>query len=158
LASLLDTLKLNTQLLLNCLDGISDLDLLSRPNEHTNNIGFVALHILDARHYMARMAGLELEKPFEDITDAAHAVDDIASFPPVEKIRLEWKRFSAVLTEYLTEIDESLLLTEIKEPFPVVEQNVLGGITFLLEHESYHIGQLAFLRKFLGFDPMKYDM
>ena len=34
---------------------------------------------------------------------------------------------------------------------------VLGEIAFLLQHEALHIGQMAFLRKWLGDAPMSYD-
>ena len=32
-----------------------------------------------------------------------------------------------------------------------------GAITFLAQHESYHVGQLALLRKGLGLGPMSYE-
>ncbi len=33
----------------------------------------------------------------------------------------------------------------------------MAAITFLLQHDSFHIGQLAFLRRFLGLDALKYS-
>ena len=31
-----------------------------------------------------------------------------------------------------------------------------GSLAFLLQHESYHIGQLAYLRRLMGHEPMSY--
>jgi uncharacterized damage-inducible protein DinB len=40
---------------------------------------------------------------------------------------------------------------------PVADPSVLGALTFLLQHESYHVGQLAMLKKHLTGKPMKYS-
>jgi membrane associated rhomboid family serine protease len=34
---------------------------------------------------------------------------------------------------------------------------ILGGLFFLVQHESYHIGQMAILRKGLGYNAMSYE-
>jgi uncharacterized damage-inducible protein DinB len=33
---------------------------------------------------------------------------------------------------------------------------MLGALTFLVQHDSYHIGQLALLRKHAGLPAMRY--
>jgi uncharacterized damage-inducible protein DinB len=38
----------------------------------------------------------------------------------------------------------------------VPDTSRLGLIAFLTQHDSYHIGQLAFLRRQLGRSPMAY--
>ena len=38
--------------------------------------------------------------------------------------------------------------------FPTDDKSVLGVITFLTFHETYHVGQMGLLRKFLGYDPI----
>ena len=40
-----------------------------------------------------------------------------------------------------------------KEPegkFPIKQPGVLGALAFLALHDSYHLGQLGYLRKVLG--------
>jgi len=32
----------------------------------------------------------------------------------------------------------------------------MGGIAFAVQHESYHLGQIALLRRALGHPPMSY--
>jgi uncharacterized damage-inducible protein DinB len=34
---------------------------------------------------------------------------------------------------------------------------VLGALTFLVQHDSYHLGQLSLLRKWAGLPAMRYD-
>ncbi len=45
---------------------------------------------------------------------------------------------------------------ESPQEFPVNDGSLLAGIAFLLAHEAFHIGQLAFLRKYVGLGPMSY--
>ena len=33
---------------------------------------------------------------------------------------------------------------------------MLGALTFLVQHDSYHLGQLTFLRKLAGLPAMRY--
>ena len=41
------TLRLNTRLLLNCLEGLDDTAAGLRPNVHTNSMGFIAAPLVD---------------------------------------------------------------------------------------------------------------
>jgi hypothetical protein len=41
--------------------------------------------------------------------------------------------------------------------FPIGDATVLGLIAFMVQHDSYHIGQLALLRKHYGLPAMRYS-
>ena len=120
-------------------------------------MAYVALHTIDARHYLAKAVGLELEKPFEDVTAEARSVDDIKSYPPVNEMKAAWQRLSNRLEAFLSSVDPADLSRDAEFQFPIEDGSILGCVTFMLEHESFHIGQLAFLRKFYGLGAMKYE-
>jgi hypothetical protein len=44
----------------------------------------------------------------------------------------------------------------VEARFPGVERTRLGALTFLVQHDSYHLGQLALLRKPAGLPAMSY--
>ena len=48
------------------------------------------------------------------------------------------------------------LETAVDARFPGVDRTRLGALTFLVQHDSYHIGQLALLRKPAGLPAMSY--
>jgi hypothetical protein len=50
-------LRLNTKLLRNCLDGMTDEAAGARPSSTTNNAAFIAAHCSDARFYLLRLVG-----------------------------------------------------------------------------------------------------
>jgi uncharacterized damage-inducible protein DinB len=150
------TLDLNTRLFLNTLEGVDDAVATTRPNGDTNHLAFLACHLLDARHYMASFTGLETDKPFKEILDEAATIDDIAEFPKLGEIKAAWEEVSVVLADHLSELSEEELGKDSSQAFPIEDGTVFGAVTFLLQHESYHIGQLSLLRRFFGLPPMKY--
>jgi len=148
------TLNLNARLFLSALGGVTDDVATTRPNSNTNHMAFIACHLLDARHYLAEYTGLATDKPFKDILEGAKGIEDIATFPALANILSEWKAISERLSEHLPKLEEWTLTADSPQSFPVEDKTVLGGITFLLEHESHHIGQLAYLRRYFAMPPL----
>jgi uncharacterized damage-inducible protein DinB len=155
IAPLLDILKLNTRLFLNCLDGVDDETAQRRPGDRVNNMTFIALHLVDARCYLARNVGLEHESPYKHLEDVA-SIDEMEEFPALAELRAAWSDVSERLAARLPALSDAVLGSESAQQFPVDDGTVLGGIAFLLEHESFHIGQLALLRKHFGLGAMSY--
>jgi uncharacterized damage-inducible protein DinB len=155
IAPLYRILKLNTRLFLNCLDGVEDTMARERPNAETNSIGFVTCHVLHARYYLASIVGLEPLNPFKELFDSAHDINDL-EVPPLSELRSAWSAVSAQLVERLPGLSEVELGREADQEFPVDDGTVLGALAFLVQHESFHIGQLALLRKYVGLEGMTY--
>ena len=155
LSPLLEILELNTRLFLNALDGVDDEKARARP-AGGNNMAFVACHILDARCYLAGMIGIEYEMPYASLLDEARSVDDLEDYPPLSGIRECWRAVSDLLSERMADMKDSQLAQTPGQRFPVGDRTVLGGIAFLVQHDSFHLGQLAQLRSQLGLGPMAY--
>lgn len=150
------TLDLNTRLLLNALEGIDD-EAARRRFEGTNHVAFLACHLVDARHYLARALGLPGESPFKDILEGAKGIDDVKEFPGLEEIRAAWRDVSASLSSRVASMPGADLDKPAPYAFPIEGgESVLGCLTFLVQHDSYHLGQVAFLRRALGLPAMAY--
>ncbi len=156
LSPLLEQLNLNTRLFLNCLDDVDDATAARRPSAASNSLGFIACHLLDARCFLARYLALDVENPYQDLFDSVSGIDELDELPAIDGVRATWRHVSAALAQRLPTLTRAELTRESKERFPVDDPSVLGGIAFLLGHESFHIGQLAFLRKHYGLGPMTY--
>jgi uncharacterized damage-inducible protein DinB len=153
---LFEQLKLNTRLFTNSLDGADDDAAQRRPAGRANNMVFVALHVLDARAYLARYIGIDYQHPFKDL-DAVSSIDEMEGFPSLDGVREAWREVSGLLVESFPGLTEAELGLESALQFPVDDRTVLGGVAFMLQHESFHIGQLAFLRRWLDLEPMSYS-
>jgi len=148
--------RLDTRLLVNCFDGVDDEKALHRPSSEVNNMAFLAAHLADARRYLANLLGPEVANPFPELADGT-GIDDFPELPKVERLLAAWKEMGEVLDERLLAATAEKLDEKAPVAFPVDDGSLLGGIAFLLHHESYHLGQLAYLRKLLGLESMKYD-
>ena len=149
-------LKLNTRLLINALDGIDDEIAQKRIKKNTNNIAFITLHILHARFYLAKILGIEAHFPFPEI-DEIKSIDDMKSFPELSTIKNHWQQISMILLDHMPQVREEELNVIAKQKFPIDDNTIFGAVTFLVNHEAYHIGQLGFLRKYFGLDAIRYS-
>ena len=90
-----EQLTLNTDLLLNCLDGLSGADAVRRPENDTNSIAFLAAHLADTRHFLAGYLGSPAENPltmFKDVNSQDELKGDL---PPLSEIGSIWRDISA---------------------------------------------------------------
>jgi uncharacterized damage-inducible protein DinB len=150
------TASLNRRLYLNCLDGLGDADLAFRAGERTSSTGFLACHLLDARVYAVQLIGGKVEHPVAETLRALLSPGDLPSYPSLAELRDAWSQASDVLAARFELLPAAVLDTPSGEKLPVQDGTVLGALTFLLQHESYHIGQLALLRKMRTGQPMSY--
>lgn len=152
----LTTLELNTRLFENCLDGVDDSTAQKRPSKDTNNMAFIAIHLVDARRHLAGFLGGNMEDPFQGKLDTVASVEDMKEYPDLAHIRSSWKRLSGLLRERSKAVTEADLAAESPLKLPIEDPTIKGALAFLLAHEAFHIGQLAFLRRYLGVGPMSY--
>jgi uncharacterized damage-inducible protein DinB len=156
IAPLAEILQLNTRLFRNCLDGMTEEQADMRPSHSTNSAAFVAAHLADSRYFLLRILGAERPNPLAPYLEGRRSIDEVAESPPLPAIESAWLDGAVAIRERLDSITAVELDTAFPTRFPVNDQTVLGVLTFLVQHDSYHVGQLALLRKYAGFPAMKY--
>ena len=149
-------LRLNQRLMVNCLDGLTDDAARRRHAEGVNSATLIAAHVTDSRFFILRLVGGSLENPLSSSLDKAKSIDDITDWPSLDTIRAAWTSVSSAIDARLEEITAEELSAPSERGFPGVERTRLGVLTFLVQHDSYHIGQLALLRKPAGLPAMSY--
>ena len=148
-------LTLNTRLFINCLSDVSDEIARRIVAERTSTMLFIAHHCLDARIFMAETAGISLAHPFPEIAEAERA-EDVCFYPPVPEVLVRWTEISPDFIRSLGALSQEELQAPSTKRFPVHDLSVLGALSFLVQHESYHIGQLSLLRRLHGLSAMSY--
>lgn len=152
LAALLD---LNTDLALNCLEGIDREHAEAHP-PGLNSMSFLLAHLTDSRHYLASWLGQPLPNPLGTSLQDAKGIDDAGPLPPLDKLSEHWLAISAHLASVLAAATTEVLNESSPQRFPIADSTRLGAIAFLAQHESYHIGQLGLLRRQMGASAMGY--
>ena len=156
LPALHEIVKLNTRLFFNALEGVDDELANRRVLDEVNPIIFIACHLMEARFAIARTVGSEAVAPYRELLDVDD-ISEIQEYPPLEGVRRAWAEVSESLEMLLPAATEETLAGPPTYPYPVDDPTALGGIAFLLQHESYHIGQLGLLRRGLGLPAMKWS-
>jgi DinB superfamily len=133
------------------LDGLDQNALFARPAEVSNPIVWIAGHLAYSRTGVARALGAHLDPPWPDIF--AKGVKDAApeAYPDIADIRSAWTLASTALMKHLDELEEAVLAAPSPSRLPIPDRTVRGAINFAAFHESYHVGQMAYVRKWLGF-------
>jgi len=158
IAPLADILRMNTRLFRNCLDGLTDEQATVRPSGTTNNAAYVAVHVVEARSFLLKMLGGGQAGPIWPELEGARSVEQVKKWPPLTEIRDAWTRVSHALRDRLAVMTAAEIEARVESPFPlpVMDPSALGLLTFFVQHDSYHIGQLAMLRKHAGLPAMQY--
>jgi len=148
--------ELNTDLLLNCLDGISESEAHQCLAGGGNSIAFLASHLADTRHFLVARLGSTVANPLARYLADARGIADIREWPTLDEIRSAWLGVSEHLQTALGSLTGSELEEANVHRFPLGDSTRLGMITFLAQHDSYHLGQVGFLRRQLGKPVMSY--
>jgi uncharacterized damage-inducible protein DinB len=158
IAPLTDILRLNTRLFRNCLEGVTDEKAAMQPSASTNSAAFVASHIAQSRFFLLKMLGADQPNPIAVYLGGARSIDEVERFPPLVEIQRAWTTASHALRDRLESMTATELDAPIVSPFPlpISDPTALSLLTFFVQHDSYHIGQLAFLRKHAGLPAMQY--
>jgi hypothetical protein len=133
------------------LDGLDEKALLSRPAEVTNPIVWIAGHLAYSRAGLARILGAQRELPWPELFARGAKGAAPEAYPDIAEIRAAWNHATTSLMERLEALGEADLAAPSPRSFPIPDKTIRGAITFGAFHESYHVGQMAYLRKWLGF-------
>ena len=155
-APLADILRLDTRLVLNCVDGLSDAQLAARPAPPANGVAFLVAHLADTRHALLALLGAPADNPLAPYLAAARGIDDVAALPPRAELLGAWRDVSERLQRRLAALDAAALDAPSPQRFPVDDDTTLGAVAFLVQHDAFHVGQLAMLRRVHGLPAMRY--
>jgi uncharacterized damage-inducible protein DinB len=157
IAPLAGILRLNNRLFANCLDGITDAQCHERPSDTTNSAAFVAGHLAEARFWGLKILGAERPNPLEKYLGQWKGIDEITTWPSLAEIRSAWAEASTALDTRMAAITPAELDAPSGSQMPLDDSSVLGLFGFMVQHDSYHLGQLSLLRKYARMPAMSYS-
>jgi uncharacterized protein YndB with AHSA1/START domain len=142
--------KLNTGLLRSALDGLNAEELWRRPTPLTNPMLWIAGHIVQTRASMLRLLGEPFDTGWTDLFSRGAALAESSRYPSRDDIdRINREIINRLKVKFAALTDEDLAAPARGRQVPGAK-TVGDQLTFLAFHESYHIGQLAYVRKALG--------
>ena len=113
-------------------------------------------HIVDARCYLLKLIDVDVEDPFGGRLEGVQKVADMTWYPSVAELTAWWRDLAPKLDKRLEDLTPDDLAKPVDMPFPTDDHSMRGAIAFLAQHEAYHIGQLAYIRRCVGLAAMMY--
>ena len=145
----------NEVLLPKAYEGVTGEEWNRRPNETSNSLLWELGHITWARGCTLYILGVEWSTPWLNEFGRGKSAADDSKYPPVEELVAAWNECSAALTAALESASLELLSAPSPEKAPPSTDGTLGGvISFLAYHETYHVGQAAYISRWLGHAPI----
>jgi uncharacterized damage-inducible protein DinB len=154
LHSTLSQLDATTKLFIRSLNGIRQDQALVRPGPSSNPMLWVAGHLVQARTQLLRAFGPPRQLPWENLFATGSMIGEATLYPSIGEVEAVWSSASAELVRRL----EGAPPNRYDESAPdwlVSRDGTLGGaINYAVYHEAYHVGQLGYIRKWLGYEPV----
>ncbi len=153
-ATLVDLYNLNTNLVNRTLKNLADDVAHKRVNDKGSSLHWIIGHIANSRHYVGGLfnAGTEFEN--SDLFNGGTPLKEPSVYPPIAEIKKIFEDVSEKFTKRLEELTDDDINKKLESKLPVKDETMLAAISFFSLHESYHVGQLSFIRRQLGMDGL----
>ncbi len=140
---------IGNRLVARTIEGVSREDLLRAP-EAMNPLLWMWGHLTNTRCGLAMMLGVERERLDNDLFGRGSELVVDSDYPAESAIQACWDEVTAQLAERFESLTEEELSQPAPRDFPIDDKTIGGAVTFMAYHESYHCGQMALLKKWLG--------
>jgi len=130
--------------------GVAEADLWKRPTPQTNGMLWIYAHMAAVRARLLKALGDDFDPGLGEQFGRGATVQDASVYPSREKIN----EASREVNRRLFTRPAALTDAELSQPASGLRPNsvqTLGEqLAFMALHDSYHVGQLAYVRKALG--------
>lgn len=150
IATAAENYRFNSDLLTKMVSDLSQEEWFKHPEENPNHIAWIVGHSVWARKAILGRLGTEWSVPWLDLFKRGAPVAEDSSYPSAAAMIEAWGESAKLLATVLEHASEELLATPSKQGPPSADGKVSGVICFLAIHETYHIGQVSYLRGWLG--------
>ena len=149
-------LQMQTKLFNNATVGFSDDDADRRTGQ-ANHVKWLTGHIVSSRYGMANMLGLAQSEPFPELFANTKGRQDGVTYPSMTELTKDWNAISDKVITKLRSMSDADLAAPAPFDVPTGDGTVKGVFAFLAHHEAYTIGQIAYVRRIVGLEAMKYN-
>lgn len=142
--------KFNSDFLTNMVKDLPPEEWLKSPAENLNHVAWIVGHCVWTRKALLARLGTQWDKPWLGMFARGVKLENDAAYPSETVLLDAWRESAEILAPALENASEELLAQPVKQGPPSADGKLSGVVNFLAVHETYHIGQLSYLRSWLG--------
>lgn len=149
-----EQLRITTNLFIKAMNGVSAEETMRRPGEQSNPLLWIAGHLTHFRSRLLTLVGVPRDFPWGSMFDTGAKLGPAEQYPRPEELVAMWEELSALLLERLAALTDADLAAPPAARVPSTDATLRGAIGFFSLHEAYHVGQMGYVRKWLGLSPI----
>ncbi len=150
IAAAADNYRMNTDMLTKMVTDLSPEEWLRHPDGTSNHVAWIVGHVIWTRGRLLARLGTEWSQPWLELFGRGAKCGDDVAYPSHDTLLDAWRASSSVLCNALENAtDEFLAQPSVQGP-PSSDGKQSGVVNFLAIHETYHLGQISYLRSWLG--------
>lgn len=150
-ASHAQLLPATATLIRRAIDGVSDDDLHRAPEPGGNSMLWIVAHLVAMRIGVFGMLGATMPRPeWAASFVRGSGAPPREAYPAPEALLALLDQTALVLAARLDAMTDAEWSAPAPRKLPVGDGSMRGALVFAAFHEAYHVGQLAYLRKWLG--------
>jgi uncharacterized damage-inducible protein DinB len=142
--------KRNEALLAKAIEGLTAEQWTARPRESSNSALWIVGHMVWARSRGLQLLGVSWTAPWLNHFERGAKPVDASKYPSPEEVLAAWKELSVSFPPALEAAPAATLAAAAPQPSPSFDGTIGGMVSFLAMHETYHVGQVVYLRRLLG--------
>jgi len=146
--------RLNEYFFHQALEGLSEDELWLQPAKKANPMLWIAGHMTDTRTVVLQVLGEAFELPWEDQFKRFGKLGQPGEYAEISLIRSTMTAVSLRLISLLAAMDDEQLYQPATGVGVAKAKTRMDEIAQLAWHDSYHLGQMAYLRKALGYEGL----
>lgn len=144
-------LPVHASLAAKAVGGLTAGELLRQPGEHGNPMLWILAHVVATRGDLLKMLGASWDQPaWAGAFARGTARPAAADYPPLAQVLATLTATEGSLRAALDTLTDEQWSAPSPRSFPVADKSMRGALAFFVFHEAYHVGQLAYLRRWLG--------
>ena len=143
-------LAINDSLVERSFQDVAEGDLWKRPTPQSNPMLWIFGHMVNTRAGLLRLVGGDADLGWGDAFNRGAELADASGYPRRERIVEVCRAVNAKLYAALAALTDADLAKPATRPFTPAVKTLGDQIAFLTMHDTYHVGQLAYVRKALG--------
>ena len=143
----------NDGFVLPAMEGLTDAELWKAPTDRNNAILWIAGHVVQTRAMILQLLGEPVDTGWGKLFDRGAPAANVAGadrYPSRSEIERVMREITPRLHAKLASLDEKYLAGPARMQVPGTK-TMADELAFFALHESYHVGQLAYVRKGLGY-------
>ena len=146
--------RVNDDIVSRALEGLTTSELSHRPTDKNNPVLWLAGHVAETRATLLRVLGEPFDTTWGNLFVRGATLQEPAGYPSVEEIKRILVKINAKLYATLEGLDD-VRLAQPAQGFEMPNaKTVADQIAFFALHDSYHVGQMGYVRKGLGYSRL----